>query len=161
MFKTQANLRWAFVIFCSVSCSTKRGDMEHRIELDTIQFDGLFFASEQLIIRANDSIVFQRDVGTTRAFQSIYGEFIIRKTEAVNLSIQTFLDNRKVIDTSFIIPRDIYLNSIGGSICYPSYISEDSLRRIAEPHFGYIPSDSCKRYITLMPDSVMYKYPYY
>jgi len=129
--------------------------------MDTISFDGLFYAKEKIVIKANDSIVFQRVVDTTKDFQSVYGEFVLHKLDTVDLSIRTFFNGKSIIDTTFAIPPQIYINSIGGSICYPFNISEDSLRKIKQPHFGHIQIDSCKRYITLMPDSIVYKYPKY
>lgn len=160
--KTTVGVILFSMLLSLVSCTRKNQVLQNDIRVvDTIAFDGLFFANEKIIIKVNDSIVFQKSIDTLRAFQSIYEEIIINKSEIINLSIQTFLGNRTIIDTSFNIPPQMYVNSIGGSICYPAFISKDSLKKIKEPHFGFIPIDSCKRYITLMPDSVIHKFPTY
>jgi hypothetical protein len=159
--KTIVRVMFPSLLLTLMFCTGKNKLSQSDVRVDSIAFDGLFFANEVIIIRANDSIIFQKSVDTLRAFQSIYEEFVVDKSDAINLSVQTFFDNRKIIDTSFSISPQVYVNSIGGSICYPSFISKDSLKKIKEPHFGFIPIDSCKRYITLIPDSIMYKYPTY
>ena len=148
-------------LLCLMFCTGKNENFNSDIRVDTIEFDGLFFAKEMIIIKANDSIVFQKSVDSLRSFQSIYGQFVLNKLDTIELSIKTTLSGKKIIDTSFIIPPQIYINSVGGSICFPSFIAEDSLKKIYEPHFGFLSIDSCKRYITLIPDSVISKYPTY
>lgn len=154
------NIALLIIALLIMSCKSKSAS-EYSKPFDTISFDGLFFARETILIRSNGSVVFQKQVDSTRDFQSVYASIVINKLDTVNLSVQTFYNKRKIIDTTFVIPPLIYVHSIGGSICYPSYISQDSLRKIEKPRFGYIPIDSCKRYVSLMTDSIMHRYPNY
>lgn len=144
-----------------VACRHKDYQKDNLAPSDTISFDGLFFANESIVIKANDSLIFEMLVDSTRRFQKIYREFVVGKSDTVNLLVQTFINGVKIIDTSFTIPPEIYVDNLGGSTCYPAYISDDSLKKMVQPQLGYTSIDSCKRYITLMPDSIMYRYPTY
>ena len=145
----------------TISCKNRTYENFSDHTLDTISVDGVFFADETLLIKANDSLLLKFQLDSKKRFQNVYRQFIIRKKDTVQLSIQTFFEGRKIIDTSFTIPPKIYIESIGVSICYPLHISVDSLKKISEPHFGYIPIDSCKRYFSLIADSAIHRYPIY
>jgi hypothetical protein len=127
--------------------------------LDTIAFGGIFFANEEFIIKANDSIVLQQKIESLKRLKSVYYEFIVDNSDTVDISVEVFFEGKRTIDTLFVVLPSISINSIGGSVCYPSYLSEDSLRKIERPSFGFIPIDSCRRYFSIIPDSAMYRYP--
>lgn len=140
-----------FVVF--YSCNTDGGKHSQGVKPDTITLDGLFFANERIVVKVNEVVVFERNVEPRRAFYAVHDTIVLDEPrERRKLHFQTFFNDLVVMDTVFILSKNMYVYRLGGSICYPSHLSFDSLRNV-EPHFGFIPIDSCKRYVTLTNDS--------
>jgi hypothetical protein len=56
--------------------------------LDTIAFGGIFFANEEFIIKANDSIVLRQKIESLKSLKSVYYEFIVDNSDTVDISIE-------------------------------------------------------------------------
>ena len=138
-----------------LSCSDKKIPDTRSIKRDTIEIDGGFFSGEQIVVTANDSVVFNRKIESDRKMINVHDQFVILKSDTTRLSVQTFLKDKKHIDTTFILSPSFYVRSIGGSICYPPYLSKSSVKDVM-PNWGYLPPDSCKRYISIQSDSAKY-----
>lgn len=138
----------------SLSCSYKAGDQANRNGgIDTVALDGPFFDRERIIVMVNDSIVFDTEIRSENRMKNINDRFAVPRRGKLNVSVQTFIDKKKYVDTSFVIPEGVHLRDIGCSICYPLGRSLSSLKNV-EPDWGFLPPDSCKRYLSLVPDSI-------
>lgn len=138
------------------NCTSKKNYGRDSPPVDTLEIDGGFFPNEKICVKANDSTVFQREIITSKKMIRLHDYFLIAKQEITRLSIQTFIGNRKYIDTTFVITTSFGgIRAIGGSICYPKFVPISSLID-KEPDWGYLPPDSCRRYFSIQSDTAKY-----
>lgn len=137
-------------------CTSKKNIAGMRMQLDTLEIDGVFFSNERMYVKANDSIIFEKTIITSKKMISVHDYLVIPKWDTIKLSIQTFIGTKKYIDTTFVITSSFGgVRAVGGSICYPKDLPISSLID-KEPDWSYLPPDSCKRYISIQSDTVKY-----
>ena len=113
------------------------------------------FPNEEVLIKYNNGLILSKLVEREKDGYNVMQDFCLPKTKNCTIQIISIYKSVKYLDTTFII-KDLITTGYHIVISMPQPLN---WRKYYEKEFhprkwGYLPIDSCIRFVSLNPDSV-------
>lgn len=122
-------------------------------------YAGTIFYNETIFIKYNDDLIFKYTMDSVKGYPYAFQcnrEFSIPYTDKFTISISTMLNGKTYLDTTMKCEKSNFGYHLNVSRAVPFnyryYFEEGKIEPVKQ--WGYLPIDSCIRFVTIESDSV-------
>jgi hypothetical protein len=112
------------------------------------------FPGENIIIKFNKEVILNETINNMQEGYYFDKNFYLPNTKDCIISINTSLKSKRYIDTSFVVNRINNIYHLIISMPHPINWEEFYQDSVPPKEWGYLPIDSCIRFVKLIPDSL-------